>query len=200
MTDEVMFAAVGDVHGHQHLMVERLTRWEVAAGSRLGFVLQVGDFEPHRHEADLVTKTGPARYKRLGDFPDFLHGRAKFPWPVYAIGGNHEPYGWLDEMAEGGVLAPNCSYLGRAGCTEIEGLRVAFLSGIYSPKAFDTAGLSGQSATGSVAGTPVFMPRQQVIDFKYARPEVDVWAAAASLYAMLTGAVPRDLPPGRDPW
>jgi serine/threonine protein kinase len=36
------------------------------------------------------------------------------------------------------------------------------------------------------------MPRQQVINFKYAKPEVDVWAAAASLYNMLTGTYPRD--------
>ncbi len=67
-------------------------------------------------------------------------------------------------------------------------------------KAFDLAGLSGQTRTGAVAGTPVFMPRQQVINFKYSRPEVDVWAVAASLYFLLTGAYPRDFPRGRDPW
>lgn len=145
MIDDMVFAAVGDVHGHHHLMVERLTRWEAAAGQRLRFVLQVGDFEPHRHEADLETKTGPRRYKRLGDFPDFLHGRAQFPWPVYAIGGNHEPYGWLDEIPQGAELAPNCTFLGRAGCVEIDGLRIAFLSGIHSAKAFDTQRRSARS-------------------------------------------------------
>lgn len=65
-------------------------------------------------------------------------------------------------------------------------------------KAFDVAGLSGQTLTGSVAGTPVFMPRQQIIDFKYAQPDVDVWAVAASLYFMITGYFPRDLD-GKDP-
>jgi pSer/pThr/pTyr-binding forkhead associated (FHA) protein len=59
-------------------------------------------------------------------------------------------------------------------------------------KAFDLAGLSGHSMTGTMAGTPVFIPRQQVLEFKYAKPEVDVWAAAASLYYMLTGNLPRD--------
>ncbi|MEM7553993.1 MAG: protein kinase [Cyanobacteria bacterium P01_A01_bin.84] len=59
-------------------------------------------------------------------------------------------------------------------------------------KAFDLAGLSGQSMTETRAGTPVFIPRQQVLDFKYAKPEVDVWAAAASLYYMLTGYFPRN--------
>ena len=44
------------------------------------------------------------------------------------------------------------------------------------------------------------MPRQQVVNFKYAKPEVDVWAAAATLYFVLTGKPPREFPPHRDPW
>jgi serine/threonine protein kinase len=67
-------------------------------------------------------------------------------------------------------------------------------------KAFDAAGLSGLTRTGRAAGTPSFVPRQQVIDFKNARPEVDVWALAATLYCLLTGRPPRDFPTGRDPW
>jgi eukaryotic-like serine/threonine-protein kinase len=59
-------------------------------------------------------------------------------------------------------------------------------------KAFDLAGLSGQTMTGTKAGTPVFIPRQQVLNFKYTQPEVDVWAAAAYLYNMLTGVYPRN--------
>jgi eukaryotic-like serine/threonine-protein kinase len=60
-------------------------------------------------------------------------------------------------------------------------------------KAFNLAGLSGQTMTGSAMGTPFFMPRQQVLNFKYARPDIDVWAVAASFYNMLTGQYPRDL-------
>lgn len=67
-------------------------------------------------------------------------------------------------------------------------------------KAFDLAGLSGQTATGSAAGTPYFMPRQQVINFKLAKPEVDVWALAATLYFMLTGSVPRRFARDQDRW
>lgn len=66
-------------------------------------------------------------------------------------------------------------------------------------KAFDTAGLSGYTRTGAVGGTLGFMPRQQIVNFKYAKPEVDVWSMAASLYAMLTGKTPRTFPPGQDP-
>ncbi|WP_223125428.1 protein kinase domain-containing protein [Streptomyces sp. TRM68367] len=64
-------------------------------------------------------------------------------------------------------------------------------------KAFDAAGLSGLTHTGTTAGSPSFVSRQQVLRFKRAQPEVDVWAAAACLYYMLTGSAPR---PHVDRW
>ncbi|MEO3845483.1 protein kinase [Streptomyces sp. B22F1] len=67
-------------------------------------------------------------------------------------------------------------------------------------KAFDAAGLSGLTHTGTSAGSPSFVSRQQVLQFKRARPEVDVWSAAACLYYMLTGSTPRDFPAGADRW
>jgi hypothetical protein len=78
--------------------------------------------------------------------------------------------------------------------------RIAKIADVGLAKAFDQAGLSGLTRTGAVGGTPGFMPRQQVINFKHAQPEVDVWAMAASLYYMLTGAVPRDFPVRQDKW
>ncbi|HZO73753.1 MAG TPA: protein kinase [Ktedonobacteraceae bacterium] len=67
-------------------------------------------------------------------------------------------------------------------------------------KAFELAGLSGMTRTGDIFGTVRYMPQQSVIDFKYARPAVDVWAMAATLYELLTGTVPRDFPPGCEPF
>ncbi len=66
-------------------------------------------------------------------------------------------------------------------------------------KAFELAGLSGLTRTGDLGGTIGFMPRAQVLDYRRADPSVDVWAAAATLYWMLTGCTPRDFPPGADP-
>ena len=59
-------------------------------------------------------------------------------------------------------------------------------------KAFQTAGLTTSTITGDAAGTPMFMPRQQLINYRYAKPDVDVWAAAAAYYYMLTGFAPKD--------
>jgi serine/threonine protein kinase len=73
--------------------------------------------------------------------------------------------------------------------------------GDYSlSKAFDMAGLGGCTRTGMTFAKPVFVPRQQVVDFKYTQPDADVWAVAASLYNMITGHTPRDFPRGKDPW
>ena len=80
------------------------------------------------------------------------------------------------------------------------GKQIAKVGDFGLAKAFDTAGLSGQTFTGSQAGKPSFMPRQQVIDFRFSTPEVDIWGLAATLYNMLTGTHPRDFPKGSDPW
>ncbi|MGB3265366.1 MAG: protein kinase [Microcoleus sp.] len=74
----------------------------------------------------------------------------------------------------------------------IGGKQVARIGDYGLAKAFDQAGLSGLTLSGNAVGTPYFMPRQQVLDYKYAKPEVDVWAAAACLYVMITGYSPRN--------
>lgn len=81
-----------------------------------------------------------------------------------------------------------------------DGPPVAKIADFGLAKAYETAGLSGLTVTGSVAGTPAFMPRAQLVNYKYAQPHVDVWAMAATLYFLLTGHTPRDFPAGRDPW
>ena len=66
-------------------------------------------------------------------------------------------------------------------------------------KSFELAGLSGMTATGMVAGTLYFMPREQITHFRLLRPASDVWSMGATLYHMLTLRYPRDFLPGVDP-
>lgn len=67
-------------------------------------------------------------------------------------------------------------------------------------KAFESAGLSGLTPSGMAGGTPEFMPRTQLLNYRYVGPEVDVWACAATIYFMLTGTSPRTFEAGRDRW
>jgi pSer/pThr/pTyr-binding forkhead associated (FHA) protein len=77
--------------------------------------------------------------------------------------------------------------------------RVAKICDLGFTKNFEQAGFSGMTMTGAVAGTPWFMPREQLTNFKYIKPPSDVWSIAATFYVMLTGAFPRDFPKGKDP-
>ena len=134
----MLIAALGDVHG----------QWRQAAGlvisacaqagvepADLAMILQVGDAEPLRSEAEIAQVPGPKHYRKLGDFPEVVSGDIVMAAPLYFIAGNHEPFESLD--ADGGLiqghgdLAPNVTYLGRAGVVTIDGLRIGFLSGIY---------------------------------------------------------------------
>ena len=63
----------------------------------------------------------------------------------------------------------------------------------------EQAGLSGMTVTGNVGGTPAYMPREQVINFRQVKPVTDVWSLGATFYCMLTGQLPRDFPRRVDP-
>jgi eukaryotic-like serine/threonine-protein kinase len=76
---------------------------------------------------------------------------------------------------------------------------VAKIADFGLSKAFDQAGLSGMTMTGSVGGTMAFMARPQLVQYKYAKPDVDVWSMAASLYFMLTGHYARNFAKRDDP-
>jgi len=68
-------------------------------------------------------------------------------------------------------------------------------------KSFQMAGLSGMTFNSgqTSAGTPVFMPPEQITNFKYVKPVSDVFSFAATMYFLLTGAFPFDFSSKRDP-
>ena len=135
-SDKIYFAAVGDVHGNIDKMIEMLKNYETFYNIKLSFILQTGDFQPIRNSEDLKTLAVPSKYKKMGDFHKFYHGEKKFPWNVYFIGGNHEPYGFLDKFPEGGEICPNCFYLGRANKIKIYNIYISGLSGIFNENKF----------------------------------------------------------------
>ena len=61
-------------------------------------------------------------------------------------------------------------------------------------KSYQLAGLTKQTPTPDkiYAGDTRFIPIQQIINYRYVKPDVDVWAAAAIYYYMITGVAPKD--------
>ncbi len=54
-------------------------------------------------------------------------------------------------------------------------------------RSYQASQLSGLTMTGSLGGTLSFMPPEQITDFRGAKPTADQYAAAATLYNLLTG-------------
>jgi serine/threonine-protein kinase len=52
--------------------------------------------------------------------------------------------------------------------------------------------MSGLTMSGETGGTPQFMPPEQVLNFRAVKPAGDQYAAAATLYFLLTGKPPYD--------
>jgi hypothetical protein len=76
---------------------------------------------------------------------------------------------------------------------------IARISDFGMSKNFQKAGLSGMSMTGHFAGTPLFMPPEQITNFKYVKPVSDVWSMGATIYNALTGQFPYPFDRKRDP-
>lgn len=76
---------------------------------------------------------------------------------------------------------------------------LAKLGDLGLAKSFDKAGFSGMTLTGSAGGTPLYMPKEQVINFKYVKPVSDVWSIAATMYFLLTGHSPYEVNKGQSP-
>ncbi|RCI17232.1 hypothetical protein L249_2443 [Ophiocordyceps polyrhachis-furcata BCC 54312] len=90
-----------------------------------------GDFQAARNAADLSVMSVPAKYRQLGDFPDFYSGARVAPYLTVFIGGNHEASSHLWELYYGGWVAKNIYYLGAANVVRFGPLRIAALSGIW---------------------------------------------------------------------
>ena len=78
-----------------------------------------------------------------------------------------------------------------------KGRRTAKLADFGLARVFEASRLSGLTMQGEVGGTPAFMAPEQITHYREVKPAADQYAAAATLYYLLTGAYPIDLP--KDP-
>src|SRR5262249_46261880 len=74
------------------------------------------------------------------------------------------------------------------------GRDVARLADFGLARVYQASQLSGLTMTGDLGGTVAFMAPEQITNYREVKPPVDQYAAAASLYNLLTGKYVFDLP------
>ncbi|KZV99020.1 DBR1-domain-containing protein [Exidia glandulosa HHB12029] len=125
-------AVEGCCHGELDATYNYLAEMERRNKYKIDLLIICGDFQAVRNYLDLECMSVPQKYKRDGDFSKYYMSQKRAPVPTLVIGGNHEASNYMWELYHGGWLAPNIYYLGGSGCIQVNGLRIAGASGIYS--------------------------------------------------------------------
>jgi lariat debranching enzyme len=175
----LLTVGIGDIHGRFHRVQDWLAALEQGRGRAIDLAFAVGDVEAFRKADDHRRKA--AKHQMPAEFAEYADGKRSLLRPLYFIGGNNEDFEALHPMQQGGDLIPQAHYLGRAGARELGGLRVAYLSGIYAPKHFET---------------PLREPRTKETQKQagyFREPEVLSFQGVAGIDLMLTHEWPRGL-------
>jgi hypothetical protein len=78
--------------------------------------------------------------------------------------------------------------------TETGGVEKVWLADFGLARVYQASEMSGLTFNGDIGGTVAFMPPEQITEYRDAKPPSDQYAAAASLYNLLTGRYVYDLP------
>ncbi|KIJ95646.1 hypothetical protein K443DRAFT_682865 [Laccaria amethystina LaAM-08-1] len=124
-------AIEGCCHGELDAIYSQLALLESQSRYKVDLLLICGDFEAFRNHKDLQVMESPEKYKVMKVFHQYYSGQKKAPVLTIVIGGNHEASNYFWELYHGGWLAPNIYFLGHAGCVQVNGIRIAGMSGIY---------------------------------------------------------------------
>jgi serine/threonine-protein kinase len=63
-------------------------------------------------------------------------------------------------------------------------------------RTYQASQMSGLTMAGAMGGTPAYMPPEQVLNFREAKPPADLYSVAGTLYHLVTGQFPYDRVPG----
>jgi serine/threonine protein kinase len=112
----------------------------------------------------------------------------------------------LDRLLAG-LEAPHSSGIVHRDLKPSNILLHKFPDGTFQPKIgdfglaknFTTAGNSSMTMAGSIGGTWAYMSREQLLNFRFAAPQSDIWSLGAIAFEILTKQLPRPIPKGQSP-
>ncbi|KAK0488928.1 lariat debranching enzyme, C-terminal domain-containing protein [Armillaria novae-zelandiae] len=124
-------AVEGCCHGELDDIYAHISKLETQHAYTVDLLLICGDFQAVRNHRDLQCMAVPNKYKALQTFYKYYTGEKTAPILTIIIGGNHEASNYMWELYHGGWVAPNIYFLGHAGCVQVNGIRIAGISGIF---------------------------------------------------------------------
>lgn len=131
-SSDKLFAVCGCTHGELDLIYDNITKWEANFGLKVSFLICCGDFEAVRNSFDLDCMSVPPKYKKIKDFQQYYKGTKIAPVLTIFVGGNHEAMNYLKDLYYGGWVAENIYFLGYSGVINVNGVRIAGVSGIHN--------------------------------------------------------------------
>ncbi|CAE8611381.1 unnamed protein product [Polarella glacialis] len=126
-------AVQGCCNGELDKVYDAVRKLQERQGIAVDLLICCGDFQSVRDEKDLDCVAAPDKYKEMKDFHRYYSGEKKAPVLTIFVGGKHEASNLLREHYFGGWVAPNIYYLGAAGVVRVGPLRIAAISGTFSP-------------------------------------------------------------------
>lgn len=121
-------AIEGCAHGELEKIYATIAALE-ADSEKVDLLLCCGDFQATRNTGDLNCMAIPKKFHDMCSFHKYYSGELVAPILTVFIGGNHEASNYMQELPYGGWVAPNIYYMGYAGCVQVNGVRIAGLSG-----------------------------------------------------------------------
>lgn len=130
----MILCAAGDIHGAIDRLYEDVLAFEVHLGVTFHHVFHVGDFGvwPDPARLDRATRN----HDGAGDFPTYFAEKRRVPRPTTFIKGNHEDFGWLEDL-DGSEALPGLRYLPNGYAANVDGVVVAGVGGCFGPSDYE---------------------------------------------------------------
>ncbi|KHN80109.1 Lariat debranching enzyme [Toxocara canis] len=137
LSKKLHVAVAGCSHGEMDKIYASLAEIERIHGFKFDLLISCGDYQV-RNYGDLMHMHVNKKYRNLQTFYRYYSGEMTAPVLTVFVGGNHEASGFLQELPNGGWVAPRIFYMGHANVVQFAGLRIAGLSGIFNKLHYDT--------------------------------------------------------------
>ncbi|KAK0467239.1 lariat debranching enzyme, C-terminal domain-containing protein [Desarmillaria tabescens] len=123
-------AVEGCCHGELDDIYAHISKLETQYAYKVNLLLICGDFQAVRNHRDLQCMASHLSHSQPYNL-GYYTGEKTAPILTIIIGGNHEASNYMWELYHGGWVAPNIYFLGHAGCVQVNGIRIAGISGIF---------------------------------------------------------------------